>query len=73
MLYHEVRHFSYRCVWKIIEHCNKIKTDDRPGQTPKHKLAQKLALKQKKSDAAERVDPAHLVTRLHGVTSKASP
>ncbi|KAF9316705.1 hypothetical protein BG003_001672 [Podila horticola] len=51
MLYHQVRHFSYHCVWKIIEHCTK-KMEERPGQTP----AQKLAQKQKKSDDTNRVD-----------------
>lgn len=68
MLYHQVRHFSYHCVWKIIEHCTK-KMEERPGQTP----AQKLAQKQKKSDDTNRVDAVSLATTLQSVTSRASP
>ncbi|KAF9383957.1 hypothetical protein CPC16_008659 [Podila verticillata] len=66
MLYHEVRHFSYHCVWKIIRHCTKSKTDNQPGLT----LTQKLAQKQRHSKDSERVDPACLVATLQGVTSK---
>ncbi|KAF9389624.1 hypothetical protein CPB97_011034 [Podila verticillata] len=66
MLYHEVRHFSYHCVWKIIRHCTKGKTDNRPGLT----LEQRLAQKQRNNNDSERVDPARLVATLQGVTSK---
>ncbi|KAG0339752.1 hypothetical protein BG000_001428 [Podila horticola] len=65
MLYHQVRHFSYHCVWKIIEHCTK-KMEERPGQTP----AQKLAQKQKKSDDTNRVDALSLATTLQSLWSE---
>ncbi|KAG0028010.1 hypothetical protein BGZ82_008652 [Podila clonocystis] len=56
MLYHRARHFSYQCVWKIIDHCTR-KQKNQPGQTS----AQKLAQKQKKSNDTDRVDAASLL------------
>ncbi|KAG0097588.1 hypothetical protein BGZ93_002426 [Podila epicladia] len=62
MLYHQARHFSYNCVWKIIDHCIK-EMKDQSGLTPAQKLA-------KEKNNTGSIDAASLATRLQGVTSR---